>query len=53
VFVLVSGPPGERILLDRLNGIRHLERVIADVEVPSREGFENLQRPLSYRIVRR
>jgi hypothetical protein len=32
-----------------LNAMRGLERVVADVDPPSRAGFERLQRPLSFR----
>ena len=31
-----------------LNAMRSLERVIAEMELPSRSGFERLQRPLSF-----
>jgi hypothetical protein len=34
-----------------LNGMRVLERVVADVDPPSRAGFERLQRPLSFRRI--
>jgi len=32
-----------------LNEMRSLERVIAQMDTPSRQGFERLQRPLSFR----
>lgn len=53
LVLVVSGPPGNRAGIDELNRIRGLERVIADMEYPSRTGFERLQRPLSFRVVRR
>jgi hypothetical protein len=31
--------------------MRNLERVIAEMDQPSRAGFERLQRPLSFRKV--
>jgi hypothetical protein len=31
--------------------MRNLERVIAEMDEPSRAGFERLQRPLSFRKV--
>jgi len=34
-----------------LNGMRGLERVIAEIDDPSRAGFERLQRPLGFRRV--
>lgn len=53
IVLLVDGPPGNRAGIDELNRIRGLERVIADMEYPTRTGFERLQRPLSFRIVKR
>lgn len=53
IVLVVDGPPGNRAGIDELNRIRGLERVIADMEYPSRSGFERLQRPLSFRVVRR
>lgn len=53
LVLVVDGPPGNRAGIDELNRIRGLERVIADMEYPSRTGFERLQRPLSFRVVRR
>jgi hypothetical protein len=34
-----------------LNELRALERVIAEMDQPSRSGFERLQRPLSFRKI--
>ena len=49
IVVVVQGPPPtERVILD-LNEMRGLERVIAQMDQPSRSGFERLQRPLSFR----
>jgi len=53
IVLVVDGPPGNRAGIDELNRIRGLERVIADMEEPTRSGFERLQRPLSFRIVKR
>ena len=52
-MLVVDGPPGNRAGIDELNRIRGLERVIADMEYPSRTGFERLQRPLSFRVLMR
>jgi hypothetical protein len=35
-----------------LNTLAALERVIAEIDPPDRRGFELLQRPLSFRVVR-
>ena len=53
IVLVVDGPPGNRAGIDELNRIRGLERVIADMEYPSRTGFERLQRPLSFRVLMR
>jgi hypothetical protein len=53
LVVVVDGPPTDRGQIQDLNGIRALERVIADMESPARTGFERLQRPLSFRVIRR
>lgn len=51
LIVLVrSLPPNYGVVAD-LNGIRGLERVIAEIDEPSRLGFERLQRPLGFRKV--
>jgi hypothetical protein len=52
VIVVVDGPPADRALITELNRVRPLERVIAQMEHPSRSGFERLQRPLSFRVLR-
>ena len=51
LVVLVSGPPPDRGVITDLNGMRGLERVVAQMDVPSRSGFERLQRPLSFRRI--
>lgn len=48
VLVVPSPPPSAGVVAD-LNAMRGLERVIADVDPPTRAGFERLQRPLSFR----
>ncbi len=48
MVLVVDGPPGDSGILDDLNLARHLERVVARMERPSRAGFEHLQRPLSF-----
>lgn len=49
--VVVDGPPASAGVLDDLNHMRGLERVVAQMDEPSRSGFERLQRPLSFRKV--
>ena len=51
VVVVVNGPPAGREVLNDLNSMRSLERVIAQMDQPSRAGFEPLQRPLSFRKI--
>ena len=46
VILVVDGPPADRALIGELNRMRPLERIIAQMEHPSRSGFERLQRPL-------
>ena len=49
IVVVVPGePPGINVVSD-LNSMRGLERVVAQMDDPSRTGFERLQRPLSFR----
>ena len=51
VLLVPEAPPSNTVVQD-LNTMRGLERVIAEVDPPSRAGFERLQRPLSFlRIV--
>ncbi len=49
LVLVVSGPPPSRGVIDDLNTMRSLERVIAQMNAPTRAGFEHLQRPLSFR----
>jgi hypothetical protein len=48
IVLVVFGPPGSNAILDDLNRMRYLERVVARMDEPSRAGFERLQRPLSF-----
>ena len=49
IVVVVPGePPNINVIAD-LNEMRGLERVVAQMDEPSRTGFERLQRPLSFR----
>lgn len=51
VLLVPDAPPSPTVVQD-LNSLRALERVIAEIDPPSRAGFERLQRPLSFlRIV--
>lgn len=50
VIVVPDAPPSLGVVAD-LNAMRGLERVIAQMDEPSRSGFERLQRPLSFRKV--
>jgi hypothetical protein len=51
LVVLVKEPPPSNLVVADLNTMRSLERVIAELDEPSRSGFERLQRPLSFRKV--
>lgn len=53
LVIIVDGPPASSAEVSDLNSMRSLERVIAQMEYPSRSGFERLQRPLSFRKVMR
>ncbi|MBI1799226.1 MAG: hypothetical protein HYR73_06025 [Candidatus Eisenbacteria bacterium] len=48
MVLVVDGPPLSAGVFDDLNRMRHLERVVARMDHPSRAGFERLQRPLSF-----
>src|SRR5262249_38406922 len=50
VVVVTEAPPSAAVVGD-LNSMRGLERVIAQMDQPSRIGFERLQRPLGFRKV--
>lgn len=52
LVVVVTGPPPNAAMIADLNHLRGLDRVIAQVEDPRRSGFERLQRPLSFRVLR-
>jgi hypothetical protein len=52
LILVVDGPPTDRALILEMNRVRALERVIAQMEHPARTGFERLQRPLSFRVIR-
>jgi hypothetical protein len=51
IVIVVPGPPPSSAVISDLNAMRHLERVIAQMNEPSRSGFERLQRPLSFRKI--
>lgn len=53
IIIVVPGPPADRALIQELNRMRALERVIVQTDHPERSGFERLQRPLSFRVLRR
>jgi hypothetical protein len=52
IVLVVEGAPASTMAITDLNAMRGLERVIVDTTYPARAGFERLQRPLSFRIVR-
>ena len=49
LVVVAQGPPPSTAVIGDLNTMRGLERVIVEMDDPSRSGFERLQRPLSFR----
>ena len=51
IIVVVPGDPPSPAVIGDLNTMRGLERVIAQMDEPSRSGFERLQRPLSFRKI--
>ena len=51
IVVVVNDLPPSNAVVDDLNKMRGLERVIAQIPDPRRTGFERLQRPLSFRMV--
>jgi hypothetical protein len=51
IVAVVPGAPPSLAIIGDLNTMRGLERVIAQMDEPSRSGFERLQRPLSFRKV--
>ena len=48
LLIVVDAPPPSSTVINDLNAMRYLERVIARMDNPSRSGFELLQRPLSF-----
>jgi hypothetical protein len=52
LILVVDGPPVSNNAITDLNAMRVLERVIVNTESPSRSGFERLQRPISFRVLR-
>ena len=52
LILIVNGPPADRALIAEINHVRTLERVIAQMDRPERTGFERLQRPLSFRVLK-
>jgi hypothetical protein len=52
LIVVVRTPPPNNAVVQDLNTLAALERVIAEMDPPDRRGFELLQRPLSFRVVR-
>lgn len=52
LILVVDGPPVSNNAISDLNAMRALERVIVNTEAPTRSGFERLQRPISFRVVR-
>jgi hypothetical protein len=51
IIVIVTGPPPGISEVTNLNQMRGFERMIAQMDEPSRSGFERLQRPLSFRKI--
>ena len=52
LVVVVREAPVSSGLVADLNNLRSLERVIVETDTPTRSGFERLQRPLSFRVLR-
>ena len=52
LILVVQGPPPSTDAILDLNALRALERVIVDTDAPSRTGYERLQRPISFRVIR-
>ncbi len=49
VIIVVPGPPPNQTVVEDLNAMRSLERVIVEMDYPSRSGLERLHRPVSFR----
>ena len=52
LVVVVRDPPPNNAVVQDLNTLGALERVVAEIDPSDRRGFELLQRPLSFRVVR-
>ena len=52
LVMVVDGTPPSPAMVSDLNALRGLERVIVETPNPSPSGFERLQRPLSFRVIR-
>lgn len=52
IVVVVRDTPASSGLVADLNTMRALERVIVETDTPTRSGFERLQRPISFRVLR-
>jgi len=52
LIVVVNDAPTSAMQTTDLNNLRALERVVAQMDEPARVGFEHLQRPLSFRVLR-
>jgi len=52
VILLAQGPPPSSNVLRDLSAMRALERVIVDTDDPSHTGYERLQRPISFRVLK-
>ena len=52
LILVVDGPRTSSNAISDLNAMRALERVIVDTDEPTRSGFERIQRPISFRVVR-
>jgi hypothetical protein len=51
IVIVAGGPPPAGVAYD-LNAMRALEAVVVDTDDPSMSGFEHLQRPVAFRVVR-
>jgi hypothetical protein len=52
VILLAQEPPPSANVLRDLSAMRALERVIVETDQPSHTGYEQLQRPISFRVLR-
>jgi hypothetical protein len=52
LILVVGDQPPTTVTIADLNAMRALERVIVETDYPTRSGFERLQRPVSFRVVR-